>query len=257
MVAQSDGSEPREVFGGWAVHSAWSPTGDRIAFSDGESLRLLDVATGEVTQLTEEERGTDLRLMGFSPEGDRVLFSTSNRTPCGASAWTAPTPASSSPGHGRASGYRRRRMNRPRRVLGRPRRRRAPSPTCSTATSTWPIRTARTRSGSRTAVPKRTAPALRRVLGGGTDVVAGRAVPRLSLLGLFRPRGRGRDVVISDAEGNVIATFPARWMGHRVVARFHTRRGVGCVARNGRRLRGRRRSSDPAHDAVRMDEQRR
>ena len=56
--------------------ASWSPTGDRIAFSDGESLRLLDVATGEVTRLTEEERGTDLRVMGFSPEGDRVLFST-------------------------------------------------------------------------------------------------------------------------------------------------------------------------------------
>ena len=76
VVARSDGSEPREVFGGWAASSAWSPTGDRIAFSDGEALRLLDVATGEVTRLTEEERGTDLRVMGFSPEGDRVLFST-------------------------------------------------------------------------------------------------------------------------------------------------------------------------------------
>ena len=76
LVARSDGSEPREVFGGWAEYSAWSPTGDRIAFSDGESLRLLDVATGEVTRLTEAERGTSLRVMGFSPEGDRVLFST-------------------------------------------------------------------------------------------------------------------------------------------------------------------------------------
>ena len=77
MVARSDGSEPRAVFGGWAEYSAWSPTGDRIAFSDGESLRLLDVATGEVTRLTEGERGTDLWVKGFSPEGDRVLFSTS------------------------------------------------------------------------------------------------------------------------------------------------------------------------------------
>ena len=77
MVARSDGSGPRAVFGGGASYSAWSPTGDRIAFSDGEGLRLLDVATGEVTRLTREERGTDLQVKGFSPEGDRVLFSTS------------------------------------------------------------------------------------------------------------------------------------------------------------------------------------
>ena len=126
----------------------------------------------------------------------------------------------------------------------------APSRTSSTVISTSPIRTARTRSRSRTAVPRRTAQASG-VLGGGTDVVAGWAVPRLSLLGLFLGRGgpRQEGVVITDAEGNVLAYVPRARMGYRVVARFHTRRGVGQLveARNDRRLRGRRLSTDPAY----------
>ena len=88
-------------------------------------------------------------------------------------------------------------------------RRRAPSPTSSTATL-------RRRSGRLERGQDRERPSRRglrrhrRVLGGGNDVVAGRAVPRLSLLGLFRSGDAGRDVVISDAEGNVLATFPAQ-----------------------------------------------
>jgi Tol biopolymer transport system component len=82
MVARSDGSEPREVFGGWAGHLTWSPTGDRVAFTtDGvgdpsvRELRVLDLATGSVTLLTEGDRGTYLSVIGFSPQGDRILFS--------------------------------------------------------------------------------------------------------------------------------------------------------------------------------------
>jgi hypothetical protein len=36
---------------------------------------VLDVVTGSVTLLTEAERGSMLGLIGFSPEGDRILFS--------------------------------------------------------------------------------------------------------------------------------------------------------------------------------------
>ena len=82
-VARSDGSEPREVFGDWVGDPTWSPTGDRIAFTtDGlgdpsvPGLRVLDLATGSVTLLTEGERGTFLSVLGFSPQGDRILFST-------------------------------------------------------------------------------------------------------------------------------------------------------------------------------------
>lgn len=87
IVARSDGSEPREVFGNWVWSPTWSPTGERIAFvthvtrGDGNryfaELRVLDVATGSVTLLTEAERGTWLgvTVIEFSPQGDRILFS--------------------------------------------------------------------------------------------------------------------------------------------------------------------------------------
>ena len=67
------------------------------------------------------------------------------------------------------------------------------------------------------------------------------------------PEFRG-GVEISDAEGNVITTFPtgAGWdIG--VVPGFHTRRGVGSLHGDDRYLRARRRSPDPTHDAARMD----
>ena len=82
-VARSDGSEPREVFGDWTGDPTWSATGDRIAFTthgrgpawSSAELRVLDVATGSVTLLTEGERASMLWVIGFSPQGDRILFS--------------------------------------------------------------------------------------------------------------------------------------------------------------------------------------
>jgi Tol biopolymer transport system component len=88
MVARSDGSEPREVFGRFVWNPTWSPTGERIAFTthgDGNryfaELRVLDVATGSVTLLIEAERGTVLgeSVIEFSPQGDRILFSRTER----------------------------------------------------------------------------------------------------------------------------------------------------------------------------------
>jgi Tol biopolymer transport system component len=88
VVAEADGSNPQEVFGDWAAFPVWSPSGDRIAFvsnpegnglddafvSSGQ-LRVLDVATGTVTLLTESEGSEWISVIEFSPEGDRVLFS--------------------------------------------------------------------------------------------------------------------------------------------------------------------------------------
>jgi Tol biopolymer transport system component len=84
VVAASDGSNAQEVFGDsvWPWGPVWSPAGDRIAFTSGNSteLRLLDVTTGTVTLLTETD-GSDMLLViagavfEFSPEGDRILFS--------------------------------------------------------------------------------------------------------------------------------------------------------------------------------------
>jgi Tol biopolymer transport system component len=93
VVAAADGSDPEEVFGDCPCGSiAWSPTGDRIAFTSGKpesssappwgaELRLLEVATGTVTLLTVTEGSDTLSALAgavfeFSPEGDRILFST-------------------------------------------------------------------------------------------------------------------------------------------------------------------------------------
>jgi Tol biopolymer transport system component len=88
VVAEADGSNPQEVFRDWAAFPVWSSSGDRIAFvsnpegnglddafvSNGQ-LRMLDVATGTVTLLTESEGSEWLSVIEFSPEGDRILFS--------------------------------------------------------------------------------------------------------------------------------------------------------------------------------------
>jgi Tol biopolymer transport system component len=82
VVAGRDGSEPREVLEGAAQTAMWSPTGELIAVTspapDGpmapNQLRVVDVATGSATLLFESEPGSYVNVIGFSPEGDRVLF---------------------------------------------------------------------------------------------------------------------------------------------------------------------------------------
>ncbi|HLB61673.1 MAG TPA: hypothetical protein VJN50_02890 [Actinomycetota bacterium] len=81
MVARPDGSEPREVLFGPA-EMAWSPTGELIAVTAdapggpgvATQLSVVDPATGSATLLFESERRTVIGVIGFSPEGDRVLF---------------------------------------------------------------------------------------------------------------------------------------------------------------------------------------
>jgi Tol biopolymer transport system component len=78
VVAAADGSHAQEVFGARVWQPVWSPTGDRIAFTSGNrtELRVVDVATGEVTSLT-GTGGSEppWNIIEFSPEGDRILFS--------------------------------------------------------------------------------------------------------------------------------------------------------------------------------------
>jgi Tol biopolymer transport system component len=83
-VARADGSKPQVVSGEWArvEYVTWSPTGEQIAFATSSpgspwswrALRIIDAATGSVTLLVEAERGTPLSIIGFSPQGDRLLY---------------------------------------------------------------------------------------------------------------------------------------------------------------------------------------
>jgi Tol biopolymer transport system component len=84
VVAAADGSDAQEVIAPRVERPVWSPTGDRIAFIYSEKegpasaeLRVIDVATGEMTSLVAGTGGSDLRwgVIEFSPEGDRILFS--------------------------------------------------------------------------------------------------------------------------------------------------------------------------------------
>jgi Tol biopolymer transport system component len=81
VIAEADGSNPREVFDGWVWEPVWSPTGDRIAFTTWKrgsggvnQLRVLDVASGTVTLLAEVGGSDQLEAIDFSPKGDRILF---------------------------------------------------------------------------------------------------------------------------------------------------------------------------------------
>jgi Tol biopolymer transport system component len=98
VVAAADGSIAREVIAPWVQRPIWSPTGDRIAFVYSErdglestELRVLDVATGEVTSLVAGRGGSDLiwGVIEFSPRGDRILFSRTDDQDRGVSSlWT-------------------------------------------------------------------------------------------------------------------------------------------------------------------------
>jgi Tol biopolymer transport system component len=82
VVAAADGSDPQEVFGEWAAWPVWSPAGDRLAFVPNafrdwvpHQLRVLDMGTGTVTLLAEWDGSEWISLIGFSPDGERILFS--------------------------------------------------------------------------------------------------------------------------------------------------------------------------------------
>ena len=80
VLAEADGSNPQEVWGDWPGNILWSPAGDRIVFAHSSAgstkFRMFDLETGEVTLLIEIEGSEVNDLIAFSPEGDRILFST-------------------------------------------------------------------------------------------------------------------------------------------------------------------------------------
>ena len=80
MVARPDGSEAREVFGHAPESWTWSPNGELIVLTGttipygANEVHIVDVATGETNLLMRRERFSDFWVIGFSPDGDRVLF---------------------------------------------------------------------------------------------------------------------------------------------------------------------------------------
>jgi len=91
VVAGGDVSQPEVLISGGVIvggsfqFPVWSPTGDRIAFSAGvevttpsgpmTDLRVITVATMEVTTLAAGGGAYTLAPIKFSPAGDRILYS--------------------------------------------------------------------------------------------------------------------------------------------------------------------------------------
>lgn len=91
VIAEASGTvlqivDEELIPGPWYWYLVWSPSGDRVVFSrvprgaDGDSisdaieLRQVDVDSGQVTTLAAFESG--IRAIRFSPDGDRILFTT-------------------------------------------------------------------------------------------------------------------------------------------------------------------------------------
>ena len=91
VIAEASGTvlqvvHEESVPGPWYWHLVWSPSGDRVLFSrvprgadgnpisDATELRQVDVDSGHVTTLAAFESG--IRAIRFSPDGDRILFTT-------------------------------------------------------------------------------------------------------------------------------------------------------------------------------------
>ncbi|HET7236896.1 MAG TPA: hypothetical protein VFK59_10755 [Actinomycetota bacterium] len=83
VIAEADGSNPREVFWARPHGVVWSSAGGRIVFSrisqGSARLWMLDVATGTTTFVTEFDTRGYFPLIDFSPQGDRILFRRSRR----------------------------------------------------------------------------------------------------------------------------------------------------------------------------------
>jgi len=104
IVAAADGSQERVLVAAGVtsggVGLVWSPAGDRIAFDAGpllsapDTIRMVDVVSGEVTSLVSALGTGSVSVIGFSPEGDRILFARVDANFVGESLWSIRTDGS-------------------------------------------------------------------------------------------------------------------------------------------------------------------
>jgi Tol biopolymer transport system component len=97
VVAAADGSDAQAVIVPWVARPVWSPIGDRIAFIYSKrrtlattELRVLDVASGEITSLVAGTGGNDLYwgVIEFSSDGERILYSRTDDSGGVSSLWS-------------------------------------------------------------------------------------------------------------------------------------------------------------------------
>lgn len=77
VVEDADEPDAQKVSGAWQEYwsVAWSPNGDLVVFEvDRTQLLVRDVATGTDTSLVDVKRPEWLRVLEFSPDGDRIFF---------------------------------------------------------------------------------------------------------------------------------------------------------------------------------------
>ncbi len=99
MDTAADGTQPAVLIPTGVVGSGrpvWSPNGDRIAFTGGtgppgdipEEISVVDVGSQVVTPLASAPAGNSLQIVGFSPQGDRILYGIFDANGLGVSLWS-------------------------------------------------------------------------------------------------------------------------------------------------------------------------
>ena len=96
LLSEMDGPDgaPAALY----AYPIWSPSGDRVAFqwspNEGSGppsyteLRLLNVSSGEVTQLKTATGSIQIRPIAFSPAGDRILYARHSVSSLGTGLWS-------------------------------------------------------------------------------------------------------------------------------------------------------------------------